>query len=520
MLKDAPDAVAAPQVLALRDGHRCTRAAGDVGDSARRARRAVPKLPLSDRNGMVGPIRLRLQRMMNSSVIKGVVLESPLATAAYRAGARARAGAYAAFGQRWKAVSAEFRALRASGASEHSASVMRAARAQLDWGCRNADGQLVNARSNKWLAEFLETREARTLRSPFEAWPDHHRVRMRQPNDENPQRQGDLILLKRYNRATGEKGVIVLKYTESLWRFPAVFDLAALASRYAFVLEPSSWGYEDPGFFLYVGADVDAVVESPWRRDYEFITQLGSNLQAVRIGAGDWVDPRIFSSDRLARERRFDVVAVSAWSVLKRHEDLFRAVATLKAVGRELQIALIGYPMDWTQDRIRQLARKYGIEHLCTIYEDVPHSVVADVVGDSRLYVLMSRREGANKALYEALWCNTPVAVIESHRGVNTDIVRGDVGTLYDAEGLAAAIIRVLDDPLRYHARQWAERNTGYRNSTAALNLTLKRLSEARELPWTEDIAEKINAPEMLYANPRDVEGFAEEYESLRAFLR
>ena len=469
---------------------------------------------------MVGPIRLRLQRMLNSSVVKGVVLDSPLVTAAYRAGARARAGAYAAFGQRWKAVSSEFRALRASGAGEHSPSVMTAVRAQLDWGCRNADGKLVDARSNKWLAEFLATRQARMLRSRFDAWPHHHRVRMRQPNDENPQRQGDLILLKRYKPATGEKGVIMLKYTESLWRFPAMFDLAALASRYAFVLEPSSWGYEDPGFFLYVGADVDVVVQAPWRRDYEFITQLKSNLQAVRIGAGDWVDPQIFGSGTPPRNRRFDIIAVSAWSAVKRHEDLFRAVSVLKAAGRDLQVALIGYPLDWTQHQIRQLARRYGIEHLCTIYESVRQSVVADVVGDSRLYVLMSRREGANKALYEALWCNTPVAVFESHRGVNTDIVRGEVGTLYDAEGLAAAILRVLDDPGRYQPRQWAERNTGYRNSSAALNATLKRLSEARGLPWTEDIAEKINSPELFYANALDVERFAEEYESLRPFLR
>lgn len=458
--------------------------------------------------------------MLNPTVIKGVVLESPFVTAAYRAGTRALAGVYAGIGRRWESVSAQFRALRASPACEHSPAVMRSVRAELDWGCRDASGRLVTIAANRWLAEFVRTREARTLRRRFDEWPDHHRVRMREPNDENPQRQGDLILLKRFNSVTGEKGVIMLKYTQSLWRFPAMFNLPVLASRYAFVLEPSSWGYEDPGFFLYVGADMDVVVQSPWRRDYEFITQLESNLLAVRIGAGDWVDPTIFASNKPPQDRRFDVVAVSAWSALKRHEDLFRAAAQLKAAGRELQIALIGYPLDWTQDRIRQLARAYGIERQCTIYEEVPQSVVANVVGDSRLYVLMSRREGANKALYEALWCDTPVAVYDSHRGVNTDIVGDGVGTLYDAEGLAAAIARVLDQHDRYHPRQWAERNTGYRNSTAALNATLKRLAEARGLPWTEDITAKINAPEMIYAKPLDVERFGVEYESLREFFR
>lgn len=458
--------------------------------------------------------------MLNPTAIKGAVLDSPHVTAAYRAGSLARAGAYAVLGRRWKAISARFRAMRASSARVHSPEAMRAVREQLDWGCRDARGSLLPIRENRWLATFLRTAEAATLRARFDGWPDHHRVRMREPNDENPRRQGDLIILKRYDPATGEKGVIMLKYTLSLWRFPAMFDVAALAERYAFVLEPSSWGYEDPGFFLYAGSDMDVVVQSPWRRDYEFITQLESNIAAIRVGAGDWVDPRIFSSVKPARERTFDLVAVSAWSALKRHEDLFRAVAALHAQGRTLRIALIGYPVDWTQAKIRQLAARYGIEQSCTIFEAVPQSVVARVVGDSRLYVLMSRREGANRALYEALWCDTPVAVFDAHRGVNTDIVGGEVGTLYDADGLASAIARVLDDPDRYHARAWAERNTGYRNSTDTIDATLKKLAEARGLPWTSGLAAKINAPDMFYVDDADVERFADEYETLRPFLR
>jgi glycosyltransferase involved in cell wall biosynthesis len=458
--------------------------------------------------------------MLNPTAIKGAVLDSPHVTAAYRAGSLARAGALAVLGRRWKAISARLRAMRASSARIHSTGAMASVREQLDWGCRNAAGQLVPLRDNRWLATFLRSADAARLRARFDGWPEHHRVRMREPNDENPQRQGDLIVLKRYDPATGEKGAIMLKYTLSLWRFAAMFDVAALAERYAFILEPSSWGYEDPGFFLYAGSDVDVVVQSPWRRDYEFIVGLESNLAAVRIGAGDWVDPRIFSPKKAARDRSYDLVAVSAWSALKRHEDLFRAVAALRAQGRTLRVALIGYPVDWTQAKIRQLAARYGIEDSCTIFEAVPHSVVADVVGDSRLYVLMSRREGANRALYEALWCDTPVAVFDAHRGVNTDIIRDEVGTLYDADGLTAAIARVLDDPDRFHARAWAERNTGYHNSTVALNATLRQLAAARGLPWRSDLAEKINAPDMVYVNSSDVERFATEYDSLRRFLR
>ena len=458
--------------------------------------------------------------MMNLRTIKGAVLEWPLLTAGYRAGSAMRATMFAAFGRQWEALEARQRALRASNAREHQADVMARVRDWLNVGCRDASGRLRPIAENRWLHSYLGTSEARGSRAHFASFADHHRVRMREPNDEDPQRQGSLLLLKRYDVTTGEKGVILLAYTRTLRRFPALFDMGALASRYAFVLEPSSWGYEDAGLFLYAGDDMDVVVQAPWRRDHLYVKELRCNLEPLWIGAGDWVDPDTFQSTVPAAEREYDLVAVSAWSALKRHADLFRALAQLNERGRRLRVALIGYPMDWTQEKIRRLAREHGVEAQCAIYELVPQSTVAEIVGNSRAYVLMSRREGANRALYEALLCDTPVIVYALHRGVNTDIIRDGVGTLYDADGLAAAITRVLDARATYHARAWAEQHTGYRNSTAALNDALRALSTRRGLPWTRNIVEKRNAPDLLYADPGDVERFAGEYAALREFMR
>jgi glycosyltransferase involved in cell wall biosynthesis len=132
----------------------------------------------------------------------------------------------------------------------------------------------------------------------------------------------------------------------------------------------------------------------------------------------------------------------------------------------------------------------------------------------------MSRREGANRALYEALFCDTPAIVFARHRGVNTQIIRDGVGELFEADGLAQAIAKVLDNPAAYRARAWAERHTGYHNSTAQLNGILREMAHRRSLPWTRDIVEKKNAPDLLYVDPTDVERFRLEYESLIPFLR
>jgi glycosyltransferase involved in cell wall biosynthesis len=380
------------------------------------------------------------------------------------------------------------------------------------------DGKLMPSSHNKFLAEFVAGLEAREIRAEFAGYPLRDRVRTRFPNDNDEERQGNLILLKCYNPSTGEKGVMLVKYTLGFKRVAAMFDLARLASRYSFVLEPSSWGYQDTTFLLFLGSDLDVLVQSPWRKDWEFIESLRSNLGGIRIGAGDWVDPSIFRPiDRPVRT--YDLVMVSAWMPQKRHEELFRTLADLKRNGRSYKTALVGYPLGWTRNHIERLMRKHGVEDCCTVFEKIPPPEVSRIVADSRAYVLLSRREGANKALYEALFCNTPVIVYRHHRGVNTEHVTDEVGVLFEKDCHADAIHRVLDGPQTFRPREWASRNTGYANSTRILNETLRERALQRGLPWTTDIDEKKNVPNLKYVQLGLYRKYEEEYAGLAPYL-
>lgn len=452
--------------------------------------------------------------------IRDAVLESRVLGAAYRTGMRVRAAWYATRGQDWRAIVARLRGLRSEPASRHSPQALTMARQWLDRGARGRDGALVRVGENEWMRHFLATEEAAGLRAHFARTAMHHRVRLREPNDEDPQRQGNLIVLKRFDPATGEKGVILLTYSEPLRRLPAMYDVPALAQRYAFVLEPSSWGYEDPTYFLYTGADVDVIVQAPWYRDYQFLHELRCNIHPVRIGAGDWVDPAVFASTVPRGSRRFDVVVVSSWSPWKRHRDLFEAAAKLRRQGTTLRIALVGYPLVWDQARIRRLIDRFALREQCTLFDSIPQSEVAQVVGDSEAYVLLSRREGANRALYEALFCDTPVVVFSGHRGVDTDMVRSGVGTVFDADDLGDAILAVLRNRDAFRPLEWARANSGYANSTRAMNALLRQMAERRGLPWTRDIVAKKNAPEVRYAHESDRLQMEPEYPLLAPFLR
>jgi hypothetical protein len=384
------------------------------------------------------------------------------------------------------------------------------------------DGRLVPASENALVTEFLQTTQARSIREMFAEFSLANRVRLRLPRDEDPERQGNLIVLKRHQPETGEKGVIFVKYSKSFPWFAAVYDLGALASRYTIVLEPCWVGYQDWPFLLYLGRDLDVVVLAPYPPDFDYIQALGdTNLTPVRLGAGDWVDPDTFQPGSKTG-RSFDLAMVSAWNPVKRHEVLFRTLAKLNRQGHpELRVALVGYTSVWTRKDIENLIRKYGLQEQCVVFDGIPHAEVAKVVADSRLFLLLSAKEGTNKSVYESLFCDTPVIVHREHQGgVMRDAFPPDVGILASDDELGDAIRRMLEFPGQFRPREWALAHTGWPRSTQRLNEALAELARRRNQPWSQPIVPKKNGPNLRYAEPGRYREFDEEYAGLERYLR
>jgi glycosyltransferase involved in cell wall biosynthesis len=381
-------------------------------------------------------------------------------------------------------------------------------------------GELLPAAENRLRLEFIRSPKARELRQQYGSFPLEHRLRLRFPNDDDAERQGDLIILKPYNEATGERGVIMLMYSEAILATAAIYDLSSLASRYMFVIEPSWWGYQDARFLLYLGSDLDVLVQSPRRADFEFVADLETNLVPVRVGAGEWGDPSVFRPRAVGQEATYDAVMVAAWDPLKRHEVFFRAAVRFKhEQGRRLRIALVGYNLGWNREVIERLLGQYDLERDCAIFEDIPHAEVARIVADSKVSLLLSHREGANRAIYESMFCGTPIIVYRHQCGVNLDHVNAATGLLADEDELAEAIKRVLEHPEDFDPRAWAMENAGYANANKKINRALSEMAGARGLPWTKDIAAKKSAPNLRYAEAGRYKQFESEYESLRAYL-
>lgn len=392
-------------------------------------------------------------------------------------------------------------------------------RSMLDGACY-ADGALLPVADNGFREDLVSSDTGRAIRARYGAFELEHRVRMRFPrDDDDPERQGDLMVLKSPDPTTGERGVLLVMFHETIQYVAATYDLAALAPTWTLVLETSNWGAQDARFLPYIGADLDVHVFAGRAPDHAWFEELGTNVRPIRLGSGEWVDPTLFQKPE-GVERMYDVTMVAAWDPLKRHEVLFRALRDIRErTGRRLSTALIGYEMTWTQDRIEQLAREYGVFQDCTFFQLIPQAQVARLVAGSGVTVLLSLQEGANRAVYESLFCDTPVVVSREHRGINLDHVNASTGLLADDGALAESLLSVLAERERFTPRAWAEEHIGFHVARRLLNEQLRETALAGGRPWTRDIVGKKNAPSQRYTEPGLYRTFEADYDGLAAHL-
>ena len=207
----------------------------------------------------------------------------------------------------------------------------------------------------------------------------------------------------------GERGVIVVDYS---YVFPALAaSLRPRGDREALHARPrAQLGRRlHPEILLYSRLGHPVFVETIEPRDRDLLARLGTNLHVVPVAANWWVDHRMRPPQPVPRD--IDVAMVAAWGDIKRHWRVFRALAELKRRGRRLTMALVGYRYDRTREDIEALASYFGVRDQITTYERISQEEVAALLWRSKIHVLWSRRECANRAIIEAMLADVPVIV-------------------------------------------------------------------------------------------------------------
>jgi glycosyltransferase involved in cell wall biosynthesis len=320
----------------------------------------------------------------------------------------------------------------------------------------------------------------------------------------------DLIVLKR--RTRDEKGVILLKYVRTFDAVVAMLDLPRLMQHYTFVLEPCWAGYCDPSLLMFIAPGHPVIVQCFTEDDTRFVAALGPPLVPVRLGPADWVNADLFKPRQL-ETKPYDLVMVANWGSHKRHAQLFKALAQVR--DRNVRALLIGFPWSGrTADDIRREAASIGNELVqVDVIEKVPAAEVADHVSQSKVFVFLSKKEGDNKALVEAMFTDVPAIVFDKTIGGAGSRINASTGIFSSDEDLHANILHMLDHYREFSPRQWALEHSGSLVATKILNDVLKKTITAAGGQYTEDIVEKTNSPNLAYKDDGWRARFRPDYE-------
>lgn len=326
---------------------------------------------------------------------------------------------------------------------------------------------------------------------------------------------GNRLLVLKAPASRGEKGVLFVMFSETFRLLHSCINLEKLLEDYTLVLEPSWSGYCGPDLLDFAREADKIFVLAAEAGDFAFLQRLSSNLIPVGLGPCDWVDPAA-AAPYLANPKEFDIVMNSMWASLKRHYVLFRMLASGT---RHYKVALIG--TEWlgkTRADIDRLADFYGVADRLTILERIPYEKVMDVTCRSRVSVLLSLKEGSNRAIAESIFCNVPVVVLRNHVGGIKKNVVPQTGLLTDERNLESAITQLLHGSI--HPREWGMEHISCYKSSAKLNAILRdhALSDGR--PWTRDIAGRSNSPESTYVCASDAERLRPWNAKLRNYVR
>jgi glycosyltransferase involved in cell wall biosynthesis len=318
-----------------------------------------------------------------------------------------------------------------------------------------------------------------------------------------------------------ERGVIAMDYSYIFPLFAALFDIEQIARKYYLVLEPSWRGVCTADILSYSKFDFPVFVESIEPRDTGFLERLKANFITAPIAANWWVDHRLVKPDP-SMPRDLDVIMVAAWSSVKRHWRFFRVLAELRRRGHTLRVALVGYEAGKTRAAIEAEARRFGVLEQLEIHDSVSMTEVVKLLTRSKVHLLWSRKEGANRAIVEALFADVPIILREGlSYGHHYPYVNPSTGRFASEDNLGDVLLDMTSRYGDFRPREWALANMSCQRATEILEDTIRPVALAAGEQWTSRLAVKtVHLEKQAYWDPEDLTRFADDYTYLQKAIR
>lgn len=318
-----------------------------------------------------------------------------------------------------------------------------------------------------------------------------------------------------------EKGVILTNYNHYFPLILKLFDIHEIARRYHVVLEPSWNGYccEDVLCFSLIREPVFVITPEP--RDARCLTRLDLNFVPIPLGANWWVDYRIFKPlDGVAKD--IDVIMVAGWALWKRHAPFFSALKKLRSKGIILKTCLIGYPMDYTLEDIRSIAKDFGVDDQVELYEWISPEEVNHHLNRSKVSILWSRFEGCNRAIIEGMFAGIPCIL---RRGFNYGhqyaYINEQTGCYADDGDLEHVLVNMVERFDRFRPREWVLENMTCQKAVEVLDKAIGERALGAGEDWSGGLVPKLNGLHgMEYWDEGLPDKFREDYRFLSSKIK
>jgi len=319
--------------------------------------------------------------------------------------------------------------------------------------------------------------------------------------------QGRILILKLpvlRDTMVLEKGALIFKFSPTFFAMYTHLDIKLLSKYFRLIFEPSSSGYATEEILVWTTLKTEKIiVQTPEDLDFKFLSQLDKNLIPIKLGAADWVNTKVFHKVKDAK-KDFDVVYIASFNPIKRVDRYIRAVVRINRIRKEFRAALVcaapGFSRRETMATLDWARNKANI----TFFDGMPQSDLNILFNQSKVNILLSLREGANKALSEGLFSGTPSILLKENIGVNRDSINEYTGKIIPDDRLEEALIWFSDHYNEFQPEKWANNHISPTVSTEKLANMLKRIEKKEGRGWTVGLYPKVNQPELAYLDSKD----------------
>jgi glycosyltransferase involved in cell wall biosynthesis len=314
----------------------------------------------------------------------------------------------------------------------------------------------------------------------------------------------------------GEKGVLLHYFEYNLARLLLALtdeELNWLAERFHIILA-ASWTPTDYALLGLAAARLPGGlwIQPATHGERARLTCFHEKLRCLPGLACDWVDP-VFYQPKVWTERSVDILMVANWGDFKRHWEFFLA---LRLMPKDLRVVLIGQKEGRnTRTSLLKLARNIGVPQTLDVRESLPIEEVTRLQCDSKVSLVLSRREGGCVAMVESLFAGCAIAMREGASIGSAAHINERTGAFLRPGHIAADLMDLLKQGAVLDPAGWANENVSCQRTLMAVEEALHLHEQAAGRPWTQGLAQVHWRPHPVLSHPAERAALTPCYDEL-----